>query len=61
MIRVPFSYARKKGAYGTGLDPVDGVEEGGGGAVAGVLGVEALDVGVTRRLEEVHEDGLYRL
>ena len=43
------------------LDPVDGVEEGRGGTVAGVLGVDTLDVGVARRLEEVHEHGLDRL
>lgn len=46
---------------GRALDPVDGVEERGGPAVAGVLRVDALDVGVAVRLEEVHEDRLDRL
>ena len=43
------------------LDPVDGIEGGVGGAVARVLGVEALDVVVAGGGEEVHEDGLDRL
>ena len=40
------------------LDPVDGVEEGRRAAVAGILGVDALDVVVASLLKEVHEDGL---
>jgi hypothetical protein len=43
------------------LDPVNGVEEGGSRTVAGVLGVDTLNVGVAVGLEEVHEDGLDRL
>ena len=37
------------------LDPVDGIEQGSRGAVAGGLGVDALDVGVAVVGEEVHE------
>lgn len=43
-----------------GLDPVHGVEERGGGAVARVLGVDALDVGVAGGGEEIHEERLAR-
>ena len=43
---------------GRGLDPVDGVEERCGGAVAGVLRVDALNVGVAGLGEVVHEVGL---
>jgi len=41
------------------LDPVDGVEECGRSTVAGILGVDALNVGVVAK--EVHEDSLDRL
>lgn len=44
-----------------GLDPVDGVEEGGGRTVAGILGVDALNVRVAIALEKRHQDGLDRL
>lgn len=40
------------------LNPVDGVEEGGGGTVACVLGVDTLDIGVSGFGEEVHQDSL---
>lgn len=40
------------------LHPVDGVEESGGTAVAGVLAVNALDVVVSGGSKEVHEDSL---
>lgn len=43
------------------LDPVDGVEERGRSSIAGVLGVDTLNVGVTVRLEQVHKNGLDRL
>lgn len=45
----------------TGLHPVDGVEEGGRAAVAGVGGVDALHVRVAGVLEQLHEDRLDRL
>ena len=41
------------------LDPVDRVEQGGGSSVAGVLGVDPLNVRVAG--EEVHKVGLDRL
>lgn len=41
------------------LDPVDGVEQSRGSTVAGVFGVDALDVGVVAK--EVHQDSLDRL
>lgn len=40
------------------LDPVDGVEEGGGGAVACVLGIDTLDISVSGFGEEVHQNSL---
>jgi hypothetical protein len=43
------------------LHPVDGVEEGSGRTVASVLGVDTLNIVVTRGVEEVHEDGLCSL
>ena len=44
-----------------GLDPVDGVEERGGRAVARVFRVDTLDVVVAGLSEEVHESRLDRL
>lgn len=44
---------------GGALDPVDGVEDGVGAAVAGVDGVDTLNVGVVTK--ELHQDGLDRL
>ena len=41
---------------GGGLDPVDGVEESVGTTVAGVDGIDTLDVGVLA--EKLHQDGL---
>lgn len=46
---------------GGGLDPVDGVENGSGTTVAGVLGVDTLNIVVAGLLEEGHQDGLDRL
>jgi len=43
------------------LDPVDGVEKSSGSSVASVLGIDSLDVGVSVRLEEIHEHTLDRL
>ena len=43
---------------GRALNPVNRVEERCGRAVAGVFGVNAFNVVVTRGSEEVHEDGL---
>lgn len=43
---------------GGGLEPVDAVEDSVGTAVAGVDGVNALDVGVAGGSEELHQDGL---
>ncbi len=40
------------------LDPVYGVEESSGGAVASVLGVHTLDISVAVSGEKVHEEGL---
>lgn len=40
------------------LNPVDGVEERRGGAVAGVFRVDTLDVGVASASKEVHEESL---
>ena len=53
--------AAMTGTHGARLDPVDGVEQGGGGAVAGGLGVDALNVGVAVLGKEIHEMGLDRL
>lgn len=44
---------------GGGLDPVDAVEEGVGAAVAGVDGVDTLNVGVVAK--QLHQDRLDRL
>ena len=43
---------------GVGLHPVDGVEEGSSTTVAGVLGVDTLNVEVAGLSEEVHEGSL---
>lgn len=43
------------------LNPVDSVEKGGGRSVASVLGVDTLNVGVTRLGEEVHKKSFGRL
>ena len=44
---------------GRGLDPVNGVENSGGGAITGVLAVDALDIIVARLCEKVHQSSLY--
>jgi hypothetical protein len=41
-----------------GLDPVDGVEKSVGAAVAGVDGIHALNVGIARGLEKLHQHTL---
>lgn len=41
-----------------GLNPVDAVEDGVGATVASVHGVDSLNVGVTGRLEQLHQDRL---
>ena len=46
---------------GATLNPVDGIEESGSRTIARIFGVKAFNVMVTRRGEEVHEDGLDRL
>lgn len=43
---------------GRRFDPVDCVENCGGGAIASVLAVNTLNVEVARVSEEVHKDGL---
>ena len=43
---------------GRRLDPVDGVENCGGGAIAGVLAINPLNIIVAGLREKVHEGGL---
>ena len=45
---------------GRGLDPVDCVEDGGSGAIAGILAIDTLDVVIARLCEKVHKGGLDR-
>ena len=43
---------------GRRLDPVDGVENGGSGAIAGVLAVNTLDIVIARLRKKVHKGSL---
>ena len=45
---------------GRRLDPIDSVENGGGGAIAGVFAIDALNIVVARLGEKVHEGCLDR-
>lgn len=43
---------------GRRLDPVDGVENSGSGAIAGILAVDTLDIVIARLRKKVHKGSL---
>ena len=45
---------------GSRLDPVDGIEDGSGGTIAGILAVDTFDVIIAGLCEKVHKGGLDR-